>query len=249
SYLELKNGGRIAYHKIAGKSPGVIFLGGFRSDMSGVKAMALENYCRKQGRAFIRFDYEGHGESSGKFEDGTIGKWTENALTILTELTKEPQILVGSSMGGWISLLLAKKRPNRIAAIVGIAAAPDFTERLIFDNLTKAQVKELDKKGKIMLASDYGEQYPITKDLIIDGRNHLLLNDKIPVNCPVTLLHGLKDIDVPWEISLETNKQLSSKDVKTILIENGDHRLSEPSDIKKIISVLGKMIELVSAKW
>src|ERR1700735_4466128 len=142
SYLKLKNGGKIAYHKTEGVTPGVMFLGGFRSDMNGVKAVALENYCKKNGRAFLRFDYEGHGESSGEFEDCTIGRWKDNALLALMKLTEGRQILVGSSMGGWLSLLLAKQKPRRIAAVVGIAAAPDFTENSIFANLKKSQLKE-----------------------------------------------------------------------------------------------------------
>src|SRR6185369_11930132 len=141
SYLKLKNGGRIAYNKTEGAAPGVIFLGGFRSDMSGVKALALENFCKKNGRAFLRYDYEGHGESSGKFEEGTIGKWKDNALQVLTKLTEGRQILVGSSMGGWIALLLAKQKPRRVAGIVGIAAAPDFTEDLLLGKMKKSQIK------------------------------------------------------------------------------------------------------------
>lgn len=242
SYLKLKNGGRIAYHKTDGAKPGIVFLGGFRSDMNGVKAMALENYCKKTGRAFLRFDYEGHGESSGRFEEGTIGKWKDNALQALMKLTEGRQILVGSSMGGWLSLLLAKQKPRRVAAVIGIAAAPDFTENMLLARLKKNQVKELDKNGKVMVTSDDGDRYPITKRFIEEARHHLLLGHKIPVRCPVRLIHGTKDEEVPWEISILTNEKLASEDVKTILIENGNHTLSEPKHIKKILGVLDKTI-------
>lgn len=242
SYLKLKNGGRIAYNKTEGASPGIMFLGGFRSDMNGVKALALEKFCKEQGRAFLRFDYEGHGESSGKFEEGTIGKWKDNAMLALTKLTEGRQILVGSSMGGWIALLLASQKPRRTAGVVGIAAAPDFTE-IMLDRLKKTQLRELEKKGRIMVATDAGDDYPVTRKFIEEARGHLLLeNGKIPINCPVRLLHGTKDTEVPWEVSLRINEKLASEDVKTILVENGTHTLSEPDSLKKIMSTLDKMI-------
>ncbi len=241
SYLKLKNGGRIAYHKTEGSAPGVIFLGGFRSDMNGVKALALENYCKKQGRTFLRFDYEGHGESSGRFEDCTIGRWKDDALAVLTKLTEGRQILVGSSMGGWLSLLVASQKPRHVAGIIGIAAAPDFTD-IMLRKLKKSQLRELDARGKVMVTSDMGDQYPITKKFIDEARNHFLLNKKIPVTCPVRLLHGTKDEEVPWETAIAINRKLASTDVKTILVENGSHSLSEPKDIQKILSVLDKMV-------
>ncbi|HEU5046506.1 MAG TPA: alpha/beta hydrolase [Rickettsiales bacterium] len=242
SYLKLKNGGKIAYNKIEGASPGVMFLGGFRSDMNGVKALALENFCKKQGRAFIRFDYEGHGESSGDFEDCTIGRWKEDALQVLTKLTDGRQILVGSSMGGWLALLLAIQKPRNVAGIIGIAAAPDFTEYAVLQKLKKSQVKELQTKGQVMVASDMGDDYPITKRFIEEARQHLLLNKKIPIKCPVRLLHGTKDDEVPWDIAIRINERLESDDVKTILVENGSHTLSDPKELKKVLSVLDKMI-------
>jgi len=242
SYLPLKKGGKLAYHYTEGKQPGVVFLGGFRSDMSGVKAMALEAWCKKHGRAFLRFDYEGHGESSGNFEDGTIGLWLKNARLMLTKVTQGRQILVGSSMGGWLALLLAMQKPKTIAGIIGIAAAPDFTEIMMFETMSKAQIETLETQGKIMVKSDFGEQYPITRELIVEARNHLLLQDIIPVRCPVVLLHGKYDEEIPWEFSLKINRQLLTKDVKTILIEKGDHRLSTPGDIEKILNVLEKMV-------
>ncbi len=242
SYLQLKNG-RIAYSKTEGAGPGIIFLGGFRSDMTGVKAVALEAFCKERGLAFVRFDYRGHGKSSGNFEDCTIGTWKEDALAALNKLTHGPQILVGSSMGGWLSLLLAREKPRRVAGFIGIAAAPDFTENLIWDRLEPKQQREINDKGWIMVPSDMGEPYPITRDLIEDGRKHLLLGAEIPVYCPVRLLHGTRDSDVPWEVSLSINEKIASQDVKTILIEDGDHRLSTPKDIEKLLRVTGKMVE------
>ena len=243
--LTLKNGGKLAYNKLEGEQPGILFLGGFRSDMSGVKAMAIEQMCRKQGRAFLRFDYQGHGESSGQFEECTLTTWKENALEIFTRLTTGKQLIVGSSMGAWIALLLAIAKPTRVAGIVGIAAAPDFTEYMIVDKLSDAELDAVNTEGKVMVDSGYGEHYPITKALLEDGRRHLLLHAPIPIHCPVRLIHGTSDEDVPWEFSLSLNRQLEAKDVRTILIKQGDHRLSQPEHIEKILSILGKMIDLV----
>ncbi len=243
SVLKRSSGVSIAYHQLSGKSPGVIFLGGFRSDMTGVKATSLEAFCKERGQGFVRFDYQGHGQSSGQFEDCTLSTWKEDALAVLTKLTKGPQLLIGSSMGGWLALMLAREKPRRVAGMIGIAAAPDFTESLIWEKLTQHQQAELKKKGKIYVPSDYGDPYPITAELILDGRNHLLLGADIPVYCPIRLLHGMKDVDVPWEVSMAINEKVATQDVKTILIENGDHRLSEPSDIKKLLSVTAKMLD------
>lgn len=246
SILRTNDGGSIAYHRLAGASPGIIFLGGFRSDMTGVKATALEDFCKERGQAFIRFDYRGHGQSSAKFEECTLSTWLEDALLVLTKLAKGPQIIVGSSMGGWLSLLLAIQKPRRIEGIIGIAAAPDFTEHLIWDKLTDKQKKQLKDDGKILVPSDYGDPYPITADLILDGREHLILHRDIPVYCPIRLLHGMKDDDVPWEVSMAINEKVGSSDVKTILIDNGTHRLSEPDDIRKLLSVTGKLLDGLS---
>lgn len=248
SYLKLKNGEQLAYHKSAGKEPGIIFMGGFRSDMTGEKAVAMEAFCKKRRQAFVRFDYEGHGKSSGAFADGTIGTWKEDALSVLGKLTEGPQILVGSSMGGWLALLVAREKPKRVAGIIGIASAPDFTEHLLWEKLTGPQQEELKRKGRVMVPSDMGEPYPITQKFITEGRNHLLLHQEIGVRCPVRLLHGMKDEDVPWEISLAINEKLASKDVKTILIEDGNHRLSTLTDIKKLLRVTEKLLERLTDK-
>ena len=242
SYLKVKSG-KLAYRKIEGTGPGIVFLGGFRSDMTGVKAIALEAFCKERGHAFVCFDYYGHGQSTGNFEDGTICLWKEAALAVLTKLTQGTQVLVGSSMGGWLALLVACEKPRRVAGIIGIAAAPDFTEHLIWEKLTAEQQREIKDKGWSMVPSDMGEPYPITRDLIADGRKHLILDKEIPVYCPVRLLHGIKDADVPWEVALAINEKIATQDVKTILIDEGDHRLSNPKDIEKLLRVTAKMLD------
>jgi pimeloyl-ACP methyl ester carboxylesterase len=248
SYLKLSHGVELAYQRMHGAAPGIIFLGGFRSDMTGQKAEALATFCRERRQSFIRFDYQGHGQSTGTFEECTIGTWKEDALSVLTRLTRGPQILIGSSMGGWLAMLLAMAKPRRIAGIIGIAPAPDFTERMLHDRFTDQQRAELKKKGKVVVPSDAGESYPITRQFIEEGRNHLLLHREIPVFCPVRILQGMQDETVPWEMSLAINEKIASQDVKTILIKDGDHRLSEPQDIEKLLSVTGKMLEMLRAE-
>lgn len=221
---------RLAYSKQEGAGPAVMFCGGFKSDMTGSKAAALSEYCKKNGQAFIRFDYSGHGQSEGDFMDGTIGGWKRDTLTILDELTQGPVILVGSSMGGWLGLLAALARPERIKALIGIATAPDFTERLIWDKLSKAQQYDLIKTGVYHAPSCYGEApYPITKKLIEEGRQHLLLDKPIPLTLPIQLLHGTKDADVPVAIAHLLKEKLPQASLT--LIEGGDHRLSSERDL------------------
>jgi pimeloyl-ACP methyl ester carboxylesterase len=235
----------IAYHFTPGKSPGVVFLTGFVSDMNGDKALCLEKFCQNRGQAFLRFDYTGHGESSAKFLDGCISDWTDDAIFVLDYLTEGPQILVGSSMGGWIMLLAALARPEKIAGLVGLAAAPDFTEDLIWEGFTKDQRATLEAKGQIKIRNDYddGQDYVITQKLIKDGRKNLLLRDKIAVNCPVRLIHGLQDTDVPWPISQEISKNLQSADVETTFVKNGDHRLSSSSDLDRLQRTLDALLQ------
>ena len=212
--------------------------------MTGVKATALEDFCKQRGQAFLRFDYRGHGQSSGRFDACGIGTWLDDAESALTKLTTGPQLLVGSSMGGWLALLLAIAQPKRVAGIIGIATAPDFTEALMWPKLTSRQQKDVMKEGRIEVPSDFGGTYPITRQLIEEGRELLLLPEKdIPIDCPIRLLHGMEDKDVPWEMSLAINEKVTSKDVKTILIDDGDHRLSTPRDIQKLLSVTGKMLD------
>ena len=232
--LARENGASIAYHKLAGKSPGVVFMTGFMSDMEGGKALALEQLCRDRGHAFLRFDYQGHGASSGAFADGTIGLWAEDALVAFDALTEGPQVLVGSSMGGWMMLLTARARPDRIAGLVGIAAAPDFTEDLLPQSLTEEHLETIEKEGVVVIPSDYEDPYTITKGLLEEGGNHVLLTSEIPLDCPVRLLQGMEDTSVPWERALKIQERLRSEDVEVILIKGGDHRLSEDHDLERL---------------
>lgn len=242
-FLKTK-GGNIAYVKHEGKKPGVVFIHGFRSDMTGEKAVAIEKHCIEQGRQFIRFDCFGHGKSDNKFEDGTIGEWKQNLLDVLNKLTDGPQVLIGSSMGGWLALLAARDQPKKVCAIIGIAAAPDFTVRLMWEKLSNEQKEEVQEKGVVWVPSEYyGDSYPITANFLEDSADHLLLDGTIDVNCPVHLIHGLEDKDVPWEMSFSINEKLASSDVKCTLIENGDHRLSTPENIAAITRILDKMLK------
>ena len=232
SYLEKTDGARIASHRLAGRSPGIIFFGGFASDMTGTKAMAIESYARNRGQAFLRFDYQGHGQSSGEFSDGTIGTWLSDSLAVLDAQTEGPQILIGSSMGGWLTLLTALKRPERIKALIGIASAPDFTEDLMWDKFDELTKNTLLKDEIYYEPTEYDKQpYTITLPLIEDGRNHLVLRDKLGINVPIRLLHGMSDADVPYEVSLRLAEHVVSDDVEVILIKGGDHRLSTPKDL------------------
>jgi pimeloyl-ACP methyl ester carboxylesterase len=238
--LPRPDGARIAYETVPGKTPGVMFLGGFHSDMTGTKATALETHCRAVGRAFVRFDYTGHGASSGKFEEGTIGGWAADAVAVLDEVAEGPQVLVGSSMGGWIMLLAALARPGRVCGLVGVAAAPDFTEDLIWNRLSDEEKKSMARDGRLLRPSEYDEGgYPITLRLIEEGRDHLLLRGPVDIRCPVRLIHGEADEDVPWQVSRRLSEALLSDDVTLTLVKGGNHRLSEPADLER----LGRMIE------
>lgn len=236
-FLARPGGASLAYFRLEGKSPGLMFLGGFRSDMSGTKARALESHCRSVGRAYVRFDYGGHGESSGRFEEGTIGAWAEDAIAVLDHVAQGPQVLVGSSMGGWIMLLAALARPARVTGLVGVAAAPDFTEDLMRDRLTDAMREALRERGYFMRESDDGEApYRITRKLLEEGANHLLLRDAVRLARPVRLIHGMRDGSVPWEASLRLANAIEGDDVRLTLIKDGEHRLSRPADIALIVS-------------
>lgn len=254
--LALSGGRSLAYHRhnlaandlgpggmyLQGQLPGVVFLGGFASDMTGTKAMALDAFCAATGRGFLRFDYSGHGQSSGNFTDGTIGAWCDDVLTVLDQLTQGPQILVGSSMGGWLMLLAALARPMRIHALIGLAAAPDFTEELMWETMDAAMRARLMKEGRIEEPSAYSEQpYVITRALIEDGRRHLLLQGAINIDRPVRLIHGQADIDVPFSISLRLADHLVSSDVVVTLVKDGDHRLSRQQDIDRLIRTVDEL--------
>lgn len=244
--LRCGDGATIAYHFTPGKSPGVIFLPGFKSDMTGTKALHLDGFCRARGQAYVRFDYFGHGASSGAFADGTIGRWGEDAVTVLDEAARGPQVLVGSSMGGWIMVLAALQRPERVAAMLGLAAAPDFTEDLMEGGLTAEQRATLERQGYVEMPDCYGgEPYPITRALLEDGRRHLVLRKALPLDMPVRLIHGMKDEDVPWQTSLRLAQMLRSTDVETTLVKDGAHRLSEPDDLKRLDTTLEALLRRV----
>ena len=240
--LDRPDGNVLAYHRSAGDSPAVVFCGGFMSDMTGTKACALESFCAERGQAYVRFDYLGHGASSGAFADGTIGRWAEDAVAVIDALSEGPVVLVGSSMGGWIMLLAALARRARVQALVGVAAAPDFTRRMVEDELTEAQRAALARDGRIEIPSDYGEApYLITRALIDDGDRHALLDGEIALTCPVRLLHGLKDAAVPWQTSLRLARALASADVTVTLVKDGDHRLSEPADLARLCAAVAEV--------
>ena len=244
--LERPDGETIAYHATAGKSPGVMFCGGFMSDMTGNKACALEASCRALGRAYVRFDYLGHGRSSGAFVDGTIGRWADDALAVLDQVTVGPQILVGSSMGGWIMLLAALARPERVVGLVGIAAAPDFVD-LMWQSLPDEIRHRLRTDGVYYRPSAYADEpYAITMKLIEDGRRQTVLDRApVPIHCPVRLLHGMRDPDVPWRRSLDLAAALAGDDVVVTLVKGGDHRLSEPADIARLTGVVEDLADQV----
>lgn len=236
----------IAYHHTKGKSnqPTVIFLGGFMSDMEGTKAKALEKFCIEKQLSHIRFDYFGHGQSSGEFTHGTIGKWKENAITVIDELTKGKVILVGSSLGGWLMLLAALERPERILGLIGVASAPDFTEKLIFEAMTKQEQNILVEEGVFQLTSEYSDDaYPISNQLITEARNHLILDKDINITVPIRLLHGLEDDDVPYQLSVEISEKITSDNVCVNLIPFADHRMSSEDTLNVLCNTLFELVE------
>ncbi|MBL8251625.1 MAG: alpha/beta hydrolase [Candidatus Competibacter sp.] len=241
--LTLADGTRLAYHQSPGAAPGVLFLGGFTSDMTGVKATTLERWCRGRGQAYLRFDYSGHGASDGQFADGTIGRWAQEALAVIDRLTQGPQILVGSSMGAWLMLLAALARPERIAALLGLACAADFTKYLLWDRLDDAQRERLRRERVIRLPSPYGEPYIITSALIEEADRHCLLErPTLPIRCPARLIHGMKDSDVPWRISAQVAERLSGSDVRVLLLKDGEHTLSREQDLAVLVQTLDELL-------
>jgi pimeloyl-ACP methyl ester carboxylesterase len=241
--LQRDDGNYLAYARTPGNSPTVVFLGGFRSDMTGTKAITLEAWAEKRGQAFLRFDYLGHGQSSGRFEDGTIGRWKDDSLAAIDTLTDGKLVLVGSSMGGWLSLLAARARPERLAGLVLIAAAPDFTERMLLGGLSADDLAILQRDGRLERASQYSPEPSVfTWKLIEEGRNHLLLDKPLTLPCPVRLLHGQSDPDVPWEYSLQIARHLEAPEVISTFVKSGDHRLSTPADIARLIATVEELI-------
>jgi pimeloyl-ACP methyl ester carboxylesterase len=240
---------RIAVRARSGSAPGLFWLGGFNSDMKGTKALALDAWAAEQGRACVRFDYSGHGESGGALIEGTIGRWLEESLAVFEQFCSGPQVVIGSSMGGWMALLLAREIAKRdasrasLAGLVLIAPAPDFTEQLMWNGFSPEIQKEILTKGVWLRPSPYGDgaPYPITRALIEEGRNHLLLGSKIDVGCPVRILQGAQDPDVPWRHAFALAHRLPADDVVLTMIQDGDHRLSRPQDIARIIAAVAEM--------
>ena len=237
---------RIAVRARTGRPPGLFWLGGFNSDMRGTKALALDDWAADHGRACVRFDYSGHGESGGAFIDGTIGRWLEESIAVFEQFCRGPQVVIGSSMGGWMALLLARALAKReasqasLAGLVLIAPAPDFTEQLMWNGFSEEIREEIRTKGVWMRPSEYGDatRYPITRALIEEGRNHLLLGSAIEVGCPVRILQGAQDPDVPWQHAFALAHRLPADDVVLTMIQDGDHRLSRPQDIARIIAAV-----------
>jgi pimeloyl-ACP methyl ester carboxylesterase len=243
SYLETPQGRRIAYHSVAGNGPGVVFLGGFMSDMEGTKAVYLEGVCRAQGRAFLRFDYSGHGQSSEAFEDGCIGDWADDAMAAIDKLTEGRQILVGSSMGGWISLLPCKALPDRIAGLLTIAAAPDFTEDSMWAGFDAAQRAEIMEKGAIKIPSDYDDPYTITRKLIEDGRDQLVLREPLSLPFPVRFLQGTEDGDVDQSVAIRLLNHATGPDMRLVMLKGGDHRFSDPAALQLVEDALCNILQ------
>jgi pimeloyl-ACP methyl ester carboxylesterase len=240
--LPCEGGGHIAYRRRDGIEPGLMFLGGFRSDMSGTKATALDDFAAATGRAYTRFDYRGHGASSGRFEELALGDWIAAGLEELDRVAEGPQILIGSSMGAWVALHLALLRPGRMAGLVTMAAAPDFTEELIWARLDEGQRERMRREGRIERPSAYAPEPDIlTLRLIEDGRSHLLLGRPIALPCPARLIHGTADADVPWVFSLRLLDRLQSADARLTLIKDGDHRLSEPPQIEAMLAAVAEL--------
>ena len=240
--LPCPSGTSISYNAFGGKNPGVVFLHGFRSDKNGSKVLDLQDFCAQSGHSFLSFDAFGHGQSSGDLLDGTIGRWAEDAVYVLDQLTTGPQILVGSSFGGWISVLVAKQRPHRLAGLVGLAAAPDFTEDLLWNTFTAQQRRELDEQGRVILAE--ADNWCIPKLLIDTARDHLVLRSPIDLACPVRLIHGQRDDDVPWNQALQLAELMTAEDVQVTLIKDAGHRLSRPQDLARIRQVVGELLAL-----
>ncbi len=249
--VEVGSGGdlrQIAVRARAGAPPGLLWLGGFNSDMRGTKALALDGWAAEHGRACVRFDYSGHGESGGAFIDGTIGRWLEECVAVFDRFCAGPQVVIGSSMGGWMALLLARALAWRQAAVpratlaglVLIAPAPDFTEELMWKGFSPEVREEIETKGVWLRPSEYGEPYPITRRLIEEGRDHLLLGSAIEVGCPVRILQGAQDPDVPWQHAFALAHRLPRDDVVLTMIQDGDHRLSRPQDIARILAAVAE---------
>ena len=240
AYLARPDGLRLAYRRSAGAGPTLVFLPGYMSDMEGGKAVALHGWAQRQGRAMLRLDYAGNGASEGRFADGTLASWRDDVLLLIDRLVDGPVVLVGSSMGGWLALLVALARPERVAGLIGIAAAPDFTQW----GFTDADKALLRTEGRIEEPTPYGDQpYVTTRAFWESGQALRLLEGEIAIDCPVRLLQGQADPDVPWDIALRIATQLRSSDVQTLLIKDGDHRLSRDGDIALLIRTVSTLLD------
>ncbi|MEZ5755206.1 MAG: alpha/beta hydrolase [Paracoccaceae bacterium] len=241
-HLTTPKGRRIAHVQTPGQGPGVVFLGGFMSDMGGSKALFLQDWAERHGRAFLRFDYSGHGQSSGTFEEGCIGDWFEDALAVIKARTEGPQILVGSSMGGWIALQIARALPERIKGLVGIAPAPDFTEDSMWAGFSEGQRRRLMTEGRIVIPSDYSpDGYPITRRLIEEGRQRLVLRAPLPLPFPVRILQGTADTDVPPAVALRLMDHAECDDFRLTLVKGADHRFSTPDCLAMIAAAVNEV--------
>jgi pimeloyl-ACP methyl ester carboxylesterase len=241
-FLDRGDGERLAWRKVDGAGPTVVWLGGFRSDMAGTKAQVIADWALERGRAYVRFDYFGHGESSGDFQHGTITRWREDALTVLDELAPGPVTLVGSSMGGWIACLVAAAIPERVRSMVLIAPAPDFTEKLMSPEISEKDRETLQVTGVFLRESAYGDPYPITRQLLEDGARWSILDNPVPIEAPVRILQGGADPDVPWRHALSLAQAIKGEDVVFTLVKDGDHRLSRPQDLSRLIKVLDELM-------
>ncbi|PIE26469.1 MAG: alpha/beta hydrolase [Micrococcales bacterium] len=245
-HLDTAHGSRIAYVQVPGESPGVVFLGGLRSDMTGIKAAYLQDWSQQTGRAFLRFDYSGHGASSGTFEDGHIGDWFADAAAVITQLTDGPQVLVGSSVGGWISLLCARAMPDRVAGLVTVAAAPDFTEDVLQQSLSPAEQETLVRDGRIERPSEYSDEPDvITHSLIEEARDHLVLRRPLALPFPVRCLHGTADTSVPMSVALRLLEHADGDDLRLTLVKGADHRFSDRRCLTLLVDALEDVLSRI----
>lgn len=240
--LERGDGESLAWRRIGGSSPAIVWLGGFRSDMTGTKAEALADAAKARGWTFLRFDYFAHGASSGRWEEATIGRWRDDALAVIDALTSGPVVLVGSSMGGWTACLVALARPDRVRAMVLIAPAPDFTEALMRPSLPPEALRELEINGVWMQPSEHDGPYPLTLRMLDEAREHLILGGEVPITAPVRILHGAQDEAVPWTHGLGLAEALAGDDVVFTLVKDGDHRLSRPQDLERLVRTVSEMV-------
>ena len=250
-YLEMADGSRRAYHQLLPSAddsrPGILFCAGHGSDMFGTKAQILCDFANAQGLGFLRFDYFGHGLSDGALVEGTISRWVDDALQMMDRLTQGPQIIIGSSLGGWVMLRLAQERADRIAGLIGIAAAPDFTERLIWGPLSDEQKQQVREQGFLAEENPYSDEDVIySYELICDGRDNLVLSSELKIDAPVILHHGMRDAEVPWRTSVDIASQISSPQVTVQLDKDADHRYSGPEQLRALTETARRLISAPS---